>query len=97
MSTQASVDQVVPSKGALFVQSAARSVIVAVFAKYFPDLAKEPSTALVIDFLVVFGVSLGMAWMSATATRRHALNAALSITEQAGTSSPGTTSPGAQP
>lgn len=78
----ASVDQVVPSKGQLVIQSAARSLIVAVIARYFPELAKDPSLSLLIDFAVVFGVSLGMAWISATATRKHALNAALSITEQ---------------
>lgn len=78
----ASVDQAIPSTRVLFVQSAARSIVVAVVAKYFPDLAKEPSLSLLIDFGVVFGVSLAMAWISATATRRHAFNAAISIAEQ---------------
>lgn len=79
--TAASVDQALPSKGVLFVQSAARSVVVAVVAKYFPDLAQNPSVSLAVDFCVVFGVSMGMAWISSNATRKHALNAALSITE----------------
>lgn len=78
---EATVDQVVPSKGQLFLQSAARSIVVAVVAKYFPDLAHNPSVALGIDFAVVFGVSLLMAWISSSSTRKHALNAALSIAQ----------------
>lgn len=93
MSPQASVDMAVPSKGELFVQSLARSVGVGIFARYFPDLAKDPSLALVIDFAVVFAVSLGMAWISSSATRRHALGAAVSAAMGVRSNAPGTLIP----
>lgn len=85
---QATVQQAVPSKVVLFVQSLARSLVVAVVARYFPDLAQNPSVSLAIDFGVAFGVSLVMAWISTKATVAHAMNAAITVLETQGTPEP---------
>jgi len=79
MTAEASVDQAIPAKTTLFIQSVIRSLIVALVARYFPDLSTNPSLATVIDFAVALLVASGMAWVSATSTRRHALNAVVSI------------------